>query len=193
MAATRWNSTLYPSEQFVEACGAVVFDTSTQHKHVLLLHYGALDEWLLPKGRRNCNESRKAAAIREVREESGYAIQLRPITMATRAPSELETTDVKDVPRTYDSLTEPFILDVRDLGKGKGVKLVWWFVAELGGIAGEGEAQFKPQFFPYDQAVERLTFQKDRDVLSKALEFMEDSDNEKARAKETVVELALGE
>ncbi|KAI1379234.1 hypothetical protein F4677DRAFT_362306 [Hypoxylon crocopeplum] len=173
MAASRWKSTLYASEEFVEACGAVVFDTSTTHGQVLLLYYGAMDEWLLPKGRRNCNETRKAAAIREVREESGYAIQLRPITMATRAPSELELADVKDVPRTYNSLTEPFILDVRDLGKGNGVKLVWWFIAELGGIAGEGEAQFKPRFFSCDEAVERLTYQKDREVLLKALELME--------------------
>ncbi|KAI1137516.1 hypothetical protein F5Y05DRAFT_72240 [Hypoxylon sp. FL0543] len=178
MAAVRWKSTLYPSEQFVEACGAIVFDNSTKPRRILLLHYGAEDEWLLPKGRRNCNESRKAAAIREVREETGYAIQLRPVTMATRAPSDLESADVTDVPRTYDSLTEPFMLDVRDLGKGKGVKLVWWFIAELDGIAGEGEPQFRPKFFPCDKALERLTFQKDRDVLAKALELIEEAASE---------------
>ncbi|XXH02845.1 hypothetical protein Hte_009233 [Hypoxylon texense] len=177
MAASRWKSTLYASEQFVEACGAVVFDTSTDPKRVLLLYLGACDEWLLPKGRRNCNESRKEAAIREVREESGYAIQLRPISMSTRAPSELEEADVKDEPRAYDSLTEPFMLDVRDLGNGKGVKLVWWFIAELDGAQGDGEAQFRPKFFQCDRAVEQLTFQKDREVLVKALEIMERSTN----------------
>ncbi|KAI4861789.1 NUDIX domain-containing protein [Hypoxylon rubiginosum] len=180
MAASRWKSTLYPSEQFVEACGAVVFDTSTDPKRVLLLYEGACDEWLLPKGRRNCNESRKEAAIREVREESGCAIQLRPITMNTRAPSELEAADVKDEPRAYDSLTEPFMLDVRDLGNSKGVKLVWWFVAELGGVQGDGEAQFRPEFVQCDRAVEQLTFQKDREVLGKALEIMERSTNASA-------------
>ncbi|KAI2464815.1 NUDIX domain-containing protein [Annulohypoxylon bovei var. microspora] len=177
MAAVWWESTLYPSEQFVEACGAIVFDTSTSPKRILLLHYGAEDEWLLPKGRRNCNESRKDAAIREVREETGYAIKMRPVTMATRAPCDSESADVKDVARTYDSLTEPFMLDVRDLGKGKGVKLVWWFIAELGGIAGEGEVQFKPEFFRCDKAVERLTFKKDREVLTRALELMGLADN----------------
>ncbi|KAF3055211.1 hypothetical protein GL218_07492 [Daldinia childiae] len=171
MATTRWESTLYSSEKFVEACGAVVFNTE-KPEQVLLLYYAALDEWLLPKGRRNCNESRKDAAIREVREESGCAIRLRPVTMTTRAPSDLEAADVKDIPRTYDSLTEAFMLDVRDLGKGNGVKLVWWFIAELDSIAGDGEAQFEPKFFRSDEAVKILTFQKDRDVLVKALELV---------------------
>ncbi|KAI6080915.1 NUDIX domain-containing protein [Hypoxylon rubiginosum] len=180
MAASRWKSTLYASEKFVEACGAVVFDTSSDPKRVLLLYDSGCDEWVLPKGRRNCNESRKAAAVREVREESGCAIQLLPTTMSTRAPSDWEAANVKDEPRSYDSLTEPFMLDVRDLGNAKGVKLVWWFIAELGGVQGDGEAQFRPEFIQCDQATEQLTFQKDRDVLIKALEIMERSTTENA-------------
>ncbi|KAI1483466.1 hypothetical protein K445DRAFT_61359 [Daldinia sp. EC12] len=183
MATTRWKSTLYPSEKFVEACGAVVFN-ATEPEQVLLLYYAALDEWLLPKGRRNCNESRKDAVIREVLEESGCAIRLRPVTMETRAPSDFEAADVKDVPRTYDSLTEAFMLDVRDLGKGNGVKLVWWFIAELDSIVGEGEAQFEPRFFQGDEAVEILTFQKDRDVLMKALELVERAANNTTKSGE---------
>ncbi|KAI1391890.1 uncharacterized protein F4822DRAFT_108749 [Hypoxylon trugodes] len=187
-----WTSTLYPSEKFVEACGAVVFDTSERPKRILLLYHAADDEWLLPKGRRNCNESRKEAAIREIREESGYDIKICPMTMATRAPAEVELAGVKDVPRIYDSLTEPFILDVRDLSKGNEVKLVWWFIAELDGYAGEGEVQFKPQFFPCDKAVERLTFQKDREVLLKALELIAHATEKRIRPAESGVELAHG-
>ncbi|KAI1080136.1 NUDIX domain-containing protein [Whalleya microplaca] len=177
MAASRWKSTLYPSDQFVEACGAIVFDTSSHPKQVLLLYYGKKDEWLLPKGRRNCNESRKTAAIREVREESGYAVRLCPVTMVTRAPSELEEPDIKDIPRTYRGLTEPFIVDVRDLGEGKGAKLVWWFIAELVGIVGEGESQFEAHFIRYDEAIEKLTYKKDREILEKAVEVIEDPVN----------------
>ncbi|KAI0013835.1 NUDIX domain-containing protein [Xylariaceae sp. FL0662B] len=177
MAAYRWKSTLYPSDQFVEACGAIVFDTSNEPKTVLLLYEGKKDEWILPKGRRNCNESRKAAAIREVGEESGYAVRLRPVTMVTRAPSQLEAPDIKDIPRTYEGLTEPFIVDVRDMGEGKGAKLVWWFIAELVGIVGEGESQFKAEFIACDEAVQKLTFQKDREVLEKAVEVIKNSVN----------------
>ncbi|KAI1449084.1 hypothetical protein F5Y02DRAFT_248804 [Annulohypoxylon stygium] len=192
MAAVWWKSTLYPSEQFVEACGAIVFDSSINPSRVLLQHYTPEDEWLLPKGRRNCNESRKDAAIREVREETGYVIQLRPVTMATRAPSDLESADVKDVARTYDSLTEPFMLDVRDLGTGKGVKLVWWFIADLDGVAGEGEVQFRPEFVPCDKAVEKLTFKKDREVLTKALELVDRAANNSEKDGIGVHVTALG-
>ncbi|CAJ2503629.1 Uu.00g110230.m01.CDS01 [Anthostomella pinea] len=173
MAASSWTSTLYPSDLFVEACGAIVFDTSKYPEEVCLLYDLEDDEWLLPKGRRNCNETRQAAAIREVREETGYGIHLRPVTLATRAPLQREAANVADVPRTYDGLTEPFILDVRDLGQGKGVKLVWWFVAEVDGMVGEGEAQFEAQFVRYDEAVQRLTFQKDREVLARAIQVVE--------------------
>jgi ADP-ribose pyrophosphatase YjhB (NUDIX family) len=177
MAASRWESTLYSSDRFVEACGAIVFDTSTNPKKVCLLYHAKSDEWLLPKGRRNCNEAREVAARREVREESGYGIKLRPLTLVTRAPSEMEAASVSDVPRTYEGLTEPFMLDVRDLGKEKGVKLVWWFIAELDGTAGESEPQFKATFMKCDRAVERLTFQKDRDVLRRAIEVMDHPKN----------------
>ncbi|KAI0537924.1 NUDIX domain-containing protein [Xylaria digitata] len=173
MAESRWKSTLYSSDLYVEACGAIVFDTLTHPHKVCLLYHPKCDEWILPKGRRNCHESRAAAAQREVREESGYGIALRPLTLPTRAPSDHEPADVRDVPRVYNDVVEPFMLDVRDLGKEKGVKLVWWFVATLDGTAGEGESQFKATFMRPDRAVERLTFQKDRDVLRRAIEIME--------------------
>jgi len=179
MAASRWNSTLYTSELYVEACGAIVFDTSTSSKKVCLLYHAGGDIWLLPKGRRNCGETRQATAVREVREESGYGIKLRPLTLATRAPSETEVADIVDKARVYDDVTEPFMLDVRDLGKEMGVKLVWWFIADVDRTVdvGEGEAQFKATFVKTDCAVERLTFQKDREVMKRAIEVMESQKN----------------
>ncbi|KAK8068626.1 NUDIX domain [Apiospora saccharicola] len=165
--------------------------SSSSGNKVCLLHYMAEDQWLLPKGRRNCRETRQAAAVREVREESGYACRLRPVTMPTRAPSVLEAADVEDFARTYRDLTEPFMLEVRDLGQGegKGVKLVWWFVAEVlrpgdsvsGGEDGDEyepgvpEVHFAPEFFDCEVALNRLTFQKDRDVLRRAMELVESS------------------
>ncbi|KAI0858782.1 NUDIX domain-containing protein [Xylaria cubensis] len=179
MAEHRWKSTLYSSDLYVEACGAIVFDMATtpsSKKKVCLLHLTKTGEWVLPKGRRNCHETRQEAARREVREESGYGIALLPLTLATRAPSAAEPHDVKDVPRVYDDVVEPFMLDVRDLGK-KGVKLVWWFVAELepDGLdgKGQGEDQFRAEWLDPREALMRLTFQKDRDVLLRAVELVE--------------------
>ncbi|KAI1851235.1 hypothetical protein JX265_001648 [Neoarthrinium moseri] len=179
MAAYMWNTHIYPSECFVESCGALLFDLSGKSKKVCLLHLIKNNHWTLPKGRRNCNETRQEAAVREVREESGYSCRLRPVTMPTRAPSNMEAADVKDLPRTYDGLTEPFFLEVRELGDdgGGGVKLVWWFIAELdrSAIHGKPEVHFKPEFFDCDYALKKLTFQKDRDMLRRAIDLLENS------------------
>ncbi|KAI0196382.1 NUDIX domain-containing protein [Astrocystis sublimbata] len=176
MAESWWKSTLYPSELYVEACGAIVFDAN--NKKVCLLNLRRTGEWVLPKGRRNCHETRQEAACREVREESGYDIALVPLTLPTRAPAAAEPPDVKDVPRVYDAVVEPFMLDIRDLDQ-KGVKLVWWFVAELEdeedavrGGKGRGEDQFRPEWVDAREAVQRLTFQRDRDVLARAVELV---------------------
>ena len=49
------NAIQYTSEQFVESCGAILFDlTTSQNKRVSLVHYRPKDEWLLAKGRQNC-------------------------------------------------------------------------------------------------------------------------------------------
>ncbi|RYC57022.1 hypothetical protein CHU98_g9180 [Xylaria longipes] len=94
--------------------------------------------------------------------------------------SAAEPHDVKDVPRVYDGVVEPFMLDVRDLGK-KGVKLVWWFVAELDqygpGGKGQGEDQFRADWLDVRDALQRLTFQRDREVLLRAVELVEGARN----------------
>ncbi|KAI1638088.1 NUDIX domain-containing protein [Biscogniauxia mediterranea] len=176
MAACRWDRTLYTSDQFVEACGAVVFSSAAdnQDMSVCLLYHGGADEWLLPKGRRNCGETRPAAALREVLEETGCTAELEPLRMATRAPHAAEPPDVPDEAREYDRLTEPFLLDVRDLTGHPpgGLKLVWWFVARLQDVAGPAEDQFQVRFVECTEAAARLTFQNDRDVLAKAIEVV---------------------
>ncbi|TGJ83174.1 hypothetical protein E0Z10_g5577 [Xylaria hypoxylon] len=161
MAESRWKSTLYPSDLFIEACGAIVFDTST-HPHKVTAE--------LPR------EPIGGGAARGTR---GIGLRHRPAAPHTAYARAVgaRTGCVRDVPRVYDDVVEPFMLDVRDLGKGKGVKLVWWFVATLDGTAGEGESQFKTTFMRPDRAIERLTFQKDRDVLRRAVELMEHQSN----------------
>ncbi|OGM39204.1 NUDIX domain [Aspergillus bombycis] len=180
MAASPNPTTQYTSEQFVESCGAILFDLSSENKTVCLIHYHAKNEWLLAKGRRNCGESRHEAALREVHEETGYQARLHPVTMHTRAPPMDEQGHMPDKPRSYPALTEPFMVTMRQLG-GEGVdeiKIIWWYIAALdggavAGSAGPAEEEFTPEFFSLGEAVEKLSFENDRAVLRKAISLVE--------------------
>ncbi|KAH7009477.1 NUDIX hydrolase domain-like protein [Macrophomina phaseolina] len=161
------------AEGFVESAGVVIFTEALDR--TCLLHYRERDEWLLPKGRRNCGESRHEAALREAKEETGYSCRLLPVTMSTRAPPAGEQdTALPDEARPQTHLTDPFSLTLRDLGGGRGLKLVWWFVA----VASEtdppsaAEAAYTPRFFSCREALERLTFASDRQTLQRAIDIV---------------------
>jgi 8-oxo-dGTP pyrophosphatase MutT (NUDIX family) len=168
----------YTSSQFVESAGAILFDFSSSPKKVCLIHYVAKDEWLLAKGRRNIGESHAAAAVREAREETGYECKLRPVTMKTRAPHPNEPGHVHDEAREYPGLTEPFHLTRVEL-EGGGLKLIYWYIAEavhdgVGRVKGEGEERFKAEVFECGEAVEKLTYEIDKEILEAAISIVEE-------------------
>ena len=177
MAESSFVTRQYAAEQFVESCGAVLFISSKPaNAKVCLVNLLSTHEWVLPKGRRNIGESRKEAAVREVAEETGFRCQLLPVTMPTRACTASDPPDVPDEARTQIDITEPFMCTVRELPKGNGAKLIWWYIAVLEYDAysqkGPGEVQFKPEFFTADDAVHKLHFESDREVLRKAVEII---------------------
>ena len=177
MASSKYSTAQYTSDQFVESSGAILFDLSSEVKRVCLIHYIEKNEWLLPKGRRNCSESRQDAALREVEEETGYKCHLHPVRMSTRAPSAIETGDVPDQARTYPKITEPFILTMRELEKPSNVKLIWWYIAAVDENADEKASSagcgFAAEFFTYAEAMQTLTYQDDRNVLERAIVLVE--------------------
>lgn len=164
----------FPASDFVESCGAIPFLLSKSH--VSLVRHIKKNEWLLAKGRRDCGESRSEAAIREVREETGLTCKLLPITMATRAPATHLSNDVRDKARVYSNLTEPFMFTLRPLAAGNGLKLIFWYIAVVDeddlSIDG-GEAMFQVASFSYTEAVDKLTWDTDRDVLKEAVRLVE--------------------
>ncbi|KZL75088.1 NUDIX domain-containing protein [Colletotrichum tofieldiae] len=178
MAVSQFVTRQYPPEAFVESCGAIVFDLSKEPAKVCLLHYLAADEWLLAKGRRNCGESRHEAALREVLEETGLRCRLLPVDMATRAPAPDDEAGAPDEAAARQAITEPFTLTTRSIDGGTGVKLIWWYVATVeGGNGAEentagGEAQFAARFFGCDEAVGKLTFETDREILRRAIDLV---------------------
>ncbi|RDW70915.1 putative NUDIX domain [Aspergillus mulundensis] len=179
MAASRYPTSQYASGQLVESCGAVLLDLSLKPPRVCLIHYKKHDEWLLPKGRRNCGESRREAALREAQEETGYKCHIQPVMMSTRAPLPDDPENVPDRVRSVQNLDEPFMLTIQELGPDSGVKVIWWYVAAVDvGLedgAGHGTGEFGADFFEYEEALQKLTYMTDREVLEKAIALVKDS------------------
>ncbi|KAK3360917.1 hypothetical protein B0T24DRAFT_643052 [Lasiosphaeria ovina] len=203
MAASCSEAELYTSDDFVESAGAVLFRVAA--RKILVLHTRS-GEYVLAKGRRNCGESRRAAAQREVAEESGLACRLLPLDMSTRAPppepalisplflasptgeyaDEIQRDPGggdhhADVSRSYAGVCEPFAMQIRRLGNngGGGVKIIWWFAATVADedkvptfdsmTPAERERFDAVAFVSFDEALQRLTFEQDREVVRRAI------------------------
>lgn len=76
----------------IRAAGAVVWRPSsvTEQVEVAVVHRPRYDDWSLPKGKLDADETTPAAAVREVLEETGFSI-----TLGRRLPSAEYTVDGK--------------------------------------------------------------------------------------------------
>ena len=175
MAAPTHLTTVYTSSELVESAGTILFDLSS--RQICLVHDRRRDRWLLPKGRRNCGESRQEAALRETREETGYRCNLLEVTLSTRAPPTVESGFTPDEPRTYTGDLEPFMVMMRQLPGERNVKIIWWYVATINGKVEESEVHdsgemLNPVLFSFEEALQKLTYQVDREVAHKAMEIV---------------------
>ena len=174
MAESLFESEQHFSESFVESAGAVVFNLLLQT--VCVLRHLELNEYVLPKGRRNCGESRRRTAIREIKEETGISCRLLKVNMITRAPPAVEKMEFPDQARHFDGIVEPFAFQYRRLSEGN-VKVIWWYIAAVNeDRAVDMELQesdnFMVEFFDYTEVLEKLTYQLDRDMVKKALDIV---------------------
>ncbi len=175
MANPHFDTQQYPSEKFVESAGAVLFRISTQE--ICLVHHLLHDHHVLPKGRRNCGESRQEAALRELVEETGHHCHLFPVNMTTRAPPAVETEQTPDEAGVRLGVYEPFYLQIRNLAPGE-VKLIWWYIAAVAEEqqpveqSPEDKGRFMVEFYGYDMALERLTFASDREIIERAVRLV---------------------
>lgn len=173
MASSGYETVQYTAENFVESAGAVLLRVHT--RQICLVHYQEKDEWLLAKGRRNVGESRQTAALREVREETGYKCTLMPVTLSSQAPPAIETVYYPDEHRLHHGACEPFMVTFRYLADGTNVKMIWWFMAaiEEDTPQGSGEGQFEARLFDFEEALSRLTYESDRNVVREAIKIFE--------------------
>jgi 8-oxo-dGTP pyrophosphatase MutT (NUDIX family) len=104
---------------------------------VLLVHRPQYDDWTFPKGKVQHGESDEDAARREVEEEAGLDVALGPeLASTTYTDSRLRKKTVR-----------------------------YW---ALGPVSGEASAQNEVdevEWVTPDKAAERLTYDRDRDVL----------------------------
>ncbi|KAJ7158860.1 NUDIX hydrolase domain-like protein, partial [Mycena filopes] len=174
----------YFAPDFVVSAGCILFrrhEAPNQGLEICILRLRTKDkpdEWVLPKGRKDCGEEVAAAAVRETFEETGYKCALVPLRMPTRAPFP-GIDAAADMVNIVDGISEPVSVVVRELEKGKGVKIVWWYVARATTrtrAVGTQEAweAFDAEWIAADEAAEKLTFQSDRDTVNKALEVVKD-------------------
>jgi 8-oxo-dGTP diphosphatase len=135
-----------PDLTVVVASGAVVLRRRSGDAYVLLVHRPKYDDWTLPKGKLDPGETVRAAAVREVEEETGVQTRLGP--------------------RLSDQ-----VYPVTG-----GVKVVhWWVGYPLGEddvSAYEPNAEIGDvRWLRADRAQERLTYERDRETLAEALGF----------------------
>jgi len=182
MASSHYPTTQYLAGNFVLSAGSILFrrvqpasGTGASTLEICILHHMTTDEWLLPKGRKDRGEALEQTAIRETYEETGYPCRLWSQRMPTHAPAP----GVSNVHCTQivDDVTEPLAVTIRELRHGR-TKLIFWYIAlaeegveKVAGSQMENE-NFESHFVNTQTALQRLTFQSDRDIVQQAIDIV---------------------
>lgn len=123
----------------VIASGAVPTRQSKSGTEYLLIHRAHRSDWTLPKGKVEPGEHVIATAIREVREETGFAVVLG-------APLPTQQYLVKDVPKA----------------------VFYWHATIVGGSFVPNDEVDEIVWLPLNKAIKKLTYEHDADVLRAA-------------------------
>jgi 8-oxo-dGTP pyrophosphatase MutT (NUDIX family) len=125
-----------PSSQ-VRAAGGVIHRSGSHGLEVGLVHRPRYDDWTFPKGKLTEGETEEQGALREVLEETGLRCRLGPYLGSRR---------YKDRHR-------------RD-------KIVrYWRMTPEGGAFKPSDEVDRFEWLPISQALERLTYPRDRELL----------------------------
>ena len=127
-----------------KSAGAVVFRRSNTLEYLLIYS----NYWEFPKGQVEADESESAAALREVREETGLEIDL--------VPGFREETNY--FYRRIGSLVKKQVVYFLGRASRRDVKLSW-----------EHQAA---EWLPFDKAIEQLKYESARALLEKAKRFL---------------------
>jgi len=123
----------------IAAAGAVITRPGNQETEYLLVHRHLRDDWTFPKGKVDPGENLVGAAVREVREETGFAIQLG-------LPLPTQHYQANGIPKDVN----------------------YWHATILDGAFTPNEEVDEIQWLSFDAAKELLTYAHDADVLAAA-------------------------
>jgi len=126
-------------DKTVRAAGAVITRGEDNAREYLLVHRSFRDDWSFPKGKLESAEDVASAAIREVREETGFAIQL-----GLPLPTQRYKAD----------------------GKPKVVN--YWHAEILSGDFLPNDEVDELRWLPFKQARSLLTYEHDTEVIDAA-------------------------
>jgi 8-oxo-dGTP pyrophosphatase MutT (NUDIX family) len=131
----------HDSAEVIQAAGGLLWRDAPRGRELLVIHRARYDDWTLPKGKLRPGERWQEAAVREVAEETGYQAQVIGAAGSVRYT-------VRGVPKV-----------VR-----------FWHMGPL------GASEFRPseevaeiQWLAVDEAIRRLTYPKERDLVQRAI------------------------
>lgn len=132
----------------VAAAGAVVLRRKGDRTQVLLVHRARYDDWSLPKGKLAPGETTRAAAVREVHEETGVRIRLGP----------------------------PLAMQVYRYDAGRRTKTVHYWVGRA--LGDQDVSGYRPnaeisgvRWVDLDTAASQLSYGRDRDTVAEAATY----------------------
>ena len=104
----------------------------------------------------------------------GYSCRLLPVKLETRATPVVEAVNTPDEPRIYEGSKEPFYLTSRLVGE-KNLKLIWWFIAAINEDEEEKACEdgYDRMLVGYKEALEKLTFREDHDIVERAIQIVD--------------------
>jgi 8-oxo-dGTP diphosphatase len=122
----------------IRAAGGVVCrNTRSGKTEIAVIHRPQYDDWTLPKGKIEQDESAEDCALREVREETGLRCELvRPLGCTAYVDR-----------------------------RGRDKVACYWVMGVLGGKFRPGIEVDKLQWLSVDNAIKRLTYGRDRTLL----------------------------
>ena len=121
----------------VRAAGGVVWRRHGGAVEILVVHRPKYDDWSLPKGKLDRGETYLRAAIREVREETGFTCEIGP---------ELVRSHYTD-------------------GKGRPKVVRYWAMQAIDGSFAVNDEVDEIRWLPVARASELLTYERDLPVL----------------------------